>query len=221
MSKAKKAKAAAVEEVERCEDQGAENPVRGRELFQLLSEPKPVPLEVVERLVEADPVCVRRRFAMNAYGSDGHFDGSGHGEDPEGSVSPLWMACSNGHAKVLQFLIDSGGDVNDYFNIDCCVVSAASAAADDGHLECLKVLHRNGANFKKCYVLDQGGLATMAAYNGDVEMLDYLTSIGIGPVDEYTLDFRSRMYRRGQQSRVVPPLLREAIEKNIQATNKD
>ena len=58
--------------------------------------------------------------------------------------TPLHEAVSSGHSKVLQLLLDHGGDVN------CSAYSGYTPlhlAASGGHVDCVRVLLANNADF--------------------------------------------------------------------------
>jgi len=121
----------------------------------------------------------------------------------EGSATPIWVAAQHGHAEVVRFLADKGGDVSDCFNIDCCVEFCFDVAVRFGHVECVRVLHEKGARIG-CD-LNLGNMANVAAANNHPHVLNYLTSIGKGPVEDDTLSFNRpwRKYDETTESWIV------------------
>jgi len=176
------------------------------EIFEVI-QGKDVSVDEVAKIVAADPGAVTRRFALNGYRPYG---------DDEGTVSAIWLAAKHGHAEVVRFLADKGGDVDDCFNIDCLVVFCCHIAVQEGHLECLRVLREKGAK-RIGHDLNLGNMATVAAAYNHPHVLDYLTSIGEGPVEDDGLDLWRPWGRSGCSKATWlddKPDLRAAIQRS-------
>ena len=146
---------------------------RRRRLFDLLNKDGAIDVEEVKAIVAADRGAVKRKFAASEYADS---------TEGEGWVEPIWIACMKGHAETVRFLAENGGDVNEAFNIDCLVEYCFDVAVRYGHLDCLVVLHEKGA--KLGHDLNLGNMANVAVYNNHPKVLRFLTSIGVGPVDD-------------------------------------
>lgn len=57
-------------------------------------------------------------------------------------TSPLYVACQNGHAKIVQLLINQGGEVNTYANDRGCPLFVARL---NNHKSIVQILLHNGA----------------------------------------------------------------------------
>ncbi|XP_063448361.1 uncharacterized protein LOC134727895 [Mytilus trossulus] len=88
-------------------------------------------------------------------------------------VSPLWLACQEGHTEVVQMLITNNADIN------TCRDTGASPlfiACEKGHTELLQMLITNNADIKKC--ADTGASPLfMACQNGHNEIVKMLITI--------------------------------------------
>ena len=142
-------------------------------------------MDRVVELVKNDPESVTRRFWACSIDCDDDpaYDIEGAPEDAEGYVSPVHLACSDGLHDALLYLLDHGGDPNDCWGIDCCQVTAAQAAVQSGHLNCVRLLHERGVDIGDSFCFNEGNMANCAVNSGNVELLKFLTSINVGPVD--------------------------------------
>jgi len=143
----------------------------------------------VKELVEHDSTLVKRRFwyASIPYDdADNYNDKIGTFDDGvEGTVSPLFVAISKGLEGVVEYLLSKGADALDYFNIDCLVVRAAHQAVSCGNLRILQLLLESNPNaLDSCCDLELGNMANVAASEKNHEILDFLTSKDIGPVEK-------------------------------------
>ena len=202
-------------------------------------------------LIKEDPDCVKRKFwdASLEYqyiGGEHYDDEEGTFSDEiEGVATPLWIAsgkckmflCSTsitcslssssssgqGLNEIVKLLIEEhGADPNEQWGIDCCSVTAMHNAIVDGHLDCVRVLHENGVDIKDSYCINDGNMATVAALSGNVDLLKFLTGVGVGPVDSARFQQMSKLRwdfdrSRALEPKVTNPLMTTAIEEN-QAT---
>ena len=141
----------------------------------------------VKDLVEHDPTLVKRRFwyaSVPIDYADDYNDKIGTFDDGvEGTVSPLFVAISKGLEGVVEYLLSQGADALDCFCMDCCAVRAAHRAVSCGNLRILQLLlESNPDALDKCYDLNLGNMANVAASESSYEVLDFLTSLGVGPV---------------------------------------
>ena len=84
--------------------------------------------------------------------------------------TPLHEATANGHATVLDYLLDKGGDVNCRANSG---YTPLHLAASSGHVECVKVLLKHNADIS---ITDEFGktpkqTAELSSKNGIVRLL--------------------------------------------------
>ena len=144
-------------------------------------------------LIQQDPACVKRQFwdASIEYehtrGEEVYDNEKGTFAEIEGMATPFYIAAGNGPVEVVKLLLEHGADPNETWNIDCCVVSAVHHAIQSGRLDCVKLLVEHGANVKESYDLELGNMANVAAVGGHVEILNLLTDLGIGPVEDEKL----------------------------------
>ena len=143
----------------------------------------------VKDLVEHDSTLVKRRFwyaSVPFDDFDDYDDKIGTFDDGvEGTVSPLFVAISKGLEGVVGYLLSQGANALDCFCMDCCQVRAAHEAISCGNLRILQLLlESNPDALGKCYDLNLNNMASVAASEKNYEILDFLTSKGIGPVDK-------------------------------------
>ena len=141
----------------------------------------------VKELVEQDPTLVKRRFwyaSIPFDDADDYDDNIGTFDDGiEGTVSPLFVAISKGLEGVVEYLLSQGADPLDSFGIDCCIATQETVSC--GNLRILQLILESNPNaLDSCYALDQGNMANVAAIHKNYEILDFLTSKGIGPVEK-------------------------------------
>lgn len=145
--------------------------------------------EKVKKLVEHDQTLVQRRFWFASVPWDDRDDYNDDigtlNDDIEGTVSPLFVAIAKGLEDVVEYLLSQGADALDYFGMDCCCVNAAHLAVECGNLRILELLlQSNPRALDDSCCLDCGNMAEVAACNRNFEILDFLTSKGIGPIDK-------------------------------------
>ncbi len=80
----------------------------------------------------------------------------------------------------------------------------------DGHLNCVKILHENGADINESYCISYGNMANVAAISGNQELLKFLTGIGVGPVDSTRIPFSDDYWFKN----LTNPFMTAAIEEN-------
>ena len=159
-------------------------------LYEEGSSDKVKTYEMAVDLLQQDPACVQRQFweasiEYEELSDEEVYDNEiGTFADIEGMATPLWIAAGNGPVEVVKLLLEHGADPNETWNIDCCVVSAVHHAILFGRLDCVKLLVEYGANVEKSYDLELGNMANVAAVGGHVEILNLLTGLGIGPVED-------------------------------------
>jgi hypothetical protein len=143
-------------------------------------------MDRVIKMVNDDPESVTRRFWRGSFNCDDppEYEIEGAPENAEGYVSPVHAACYVGLRDALLYLLDHGGDPNDTFVVDCCVVSAVQAAIDGGHLDCVRLLHERGVDIGRSHCTVYGNMANSAVFSDNVDLLKFLTSINVGPVDK-------------------------------------
>ncbi|VDH99803.1 Hypothetical predicted protein, partial [Mytilus galloprovincialis] len=86
-------------------------------------------------------------------------------------VSPLFMACQEGHTEVVQMLITNNADINK------CRDTGASPlfiACQNGHTEVVQMLITNNADINKCRDNDGASPLFIACQNGHTEVVKML-----------------------------------------------
>lgn len=185
-------------------------------------------LKDVVDLVEFDCTYVNRMFwAYATIECDGlEFDDEKEGtfDDIEGVAPPLWMAAGKGLDTVVSYLIEQGGNPNFVYGIDCGAVSTVCRAIIGGNLECVKILHKHVGTdaIKNDYLLDDGNMANVAAIqeHDNVSILEFLTDIGVGPVDNYNLSYKVRMNNFFGDGKGITTKMTEAIKENQKALSE-
>lgn len=84
-------------------------------------------------------------------------------------VTPLMVACINGHLKMIQFLLQEGGDIDD-INRDGS--SALVKAVEVGNIDVIQLLVQLGAKVTASH--SRGCALTVACYKGDFEVVKAL-----------------------------------------------
>jgi hypothetical protein len=125
---------------------------------------------------------------------------------------PIPTASGRGLDEIVKLLIEEhNADPNENWGIDCCQVTAVHNAIMNGHLNCVQILHENGADINKSGCINYGNMATVAAISGNTDLLKFLTGIGVGPVDNER--FFSFMKMTGDLI-LTDPFMAAAIEEN-------
>jgi hypothetical protein len=168
-------------------------------------------------LIDSHPEYAKRKFwdasfPYEYYGGEVYCDDEGTlSESIEGVASPLWMASGRGLVEIVEYLIDKhNADVNETWGIDCLAVSSLHHAMIDGHLECVQLLHRHGAELD-IHDLSHGNAANVAVFSGNVELLHYVTDHGIGPVEDGTIE---SAVREPCNNFSLTQAMKDAIKKN-------
>jgi ankyrin repeat protein len=97
----------------------------------------------------------------------------------------LALACGNDNVEIVRILLDAGADVNEGGKRAIPIARAAHM----GHLEVVKLLLKRGADVNRCAPGDKDNALTYAKYSRNLEMIDYLRSVGARPPDEAQVPF--------------------------------
>jgi ankyrin repeat protein len=114
-----------------------------------------------------------REVAVKALVQSGKIDI--HAGDRFG-FTPVYRAAWNGHATILQYLLERGAKAN--ISAKGTHVTPLIAATMNGHLGCVKILHKYHASMHKEDVLNQWTAFAWACSKELMHIAEYLYNIG-------------------------------------------